>query len=291
MLATFDAPNGDSSCVRRLRSNTPLQALTTLNETLFVECARALARQALEGGGRTDAERVTYAFRRVLGRTPSGEERTVLLDLLEAPGETDRRGPAEPARAGHRHRPMSRLAPGHLAHPTGSLYRPFPGPVESRRDDHERVSHASPQPAGTLPERNPQGHHPPLVLQGMRCGPGRHRALTSCWAEMPPPDRPLRPARSRPNRRTSFPRPGASFTCSWPAVRASSSCSTTSPSWRSGAASSPRPGCCKATARHSSRRAQRCWGPSSPSVSMAPPARRFRSYSPTWPAWPMTLPS
>jgi len=84
MLATFDAPNGDSSCVRRLRSNTPLQALTTLNETLFVECARALARQALEGGGRTDAERVAYAFRRVLARTPSGEERTVLLDLLDA---------------------------------------------------------------------------------------------------------------------------------------------------------------------------------------------------------------
>ena len=84
MLATFDAPNGDSSCVRRLRSNTPLQALTTLNETLFVECARALARRTLEDGGRTDAERVTYAFRRVLGRAPTDEERTVLLDLLAA---------------------------------------------------------------------------------------------------------------------------------------------------------------------------------------------------------------
>jgi hypothetical protein len=84
MLATFDAPNGDSSCVRRLRSNTPLQALTTLNEPLFVECARALARRALEDGGRTDAERVAYAFRRVLGRAPTDEERTVLLDLLAA---------------------------------------------------------------------------------------------------------------------------------------------------------------------------------------------------------------
>jgi Protein of unknown function (DUF1553)/Protein of unknown function (DUF1549)/Planctomycete cytochrome C len=84
MLATFDAPNGDSSCVRRLRSNTPLQALTTLNETVFVECARALARRVLEGGGGTDAERIAYAFRRVLGRTPTVEERSVLLDLLEA---------------------------------------------------------------------------------------------------------------------------------------------------------------------------------------------------------------
>ncbi len=37
VLAAFDAPNGDFSCVRRLRSNTPLQALTALNETVFVE--------------------------------------------------------------------------------------------------------------------------------------------------------------------------------------------------------------------------------------------------------------
>jgi len=84
LLATFDAPNGDFSCVRRLRSNTPLQALTTLNETLFVECAQALARQALEHGGSTDAERVAYAFRRVLGRVPTGDEHKVLLGLLNA---------------------------------------------------------------------------------------------------------------------------------------------------------------------------------------------------------------
>ena len=45
VLQVFDAPNGDSSCVRRLRSNTPLQALTALNETIFVECAQALARK------------------------------------------------------------------------------------------------------------------------------------------------------------------------------------------------------------------------------------------------------
>jgi hypothetical protein len=42
MLQTFDAPNGDFSCVRRLRSNTPLQALVSLNETEFVECAQRL---------------------------------------------------------------------------------------------------------------------------------------------------------------------------------------------------------------------------------------------------------
>jgi hypothetical protein len=48
MLQTFDAPNGDFSCVRRARSNTPLQALVTLNEPLFLESARALALRTLE---------------------------------------------------------------------------------------------------------------------------------------------------------------------------------------------------------------------------------------------------
>src|SRR5262249_4498684 len=84
MLAIFDAPNGDASCVRRTRSNTRLQALTTLNETVFVECAQALARKVLEAGGRTDRERVDYAFRRVLARTPTDDERKVLHGLLEA---------------------------------------------------------------------------------------------------------------------------------------------------------------------------------------------------------------
>jgi hypothetical protein len=84
VLATFDAPNGDASCVRRPRSNTPSQALITLNETLFVECARALAQQVLEHGGSSDVERVRYAFRRVLGRAPAGDEHRVLLGLLES---------------------------------------------------------------------------------------------------------------------------------------------------------------------------------------------------------------
>ena len=42
-LQAFDVPNGDYACVRRLRSNTPLQALTALNEPVFMDCARALA--------------------------------------------------------------------------------------------------------------------------------------------------------------------------------------------------------------------------------------------------------
>jgi hypothetical protein len=81
-LQTFDAPNGDFSCVRRQRSDTPLQALATLNEIVFVECAQALARRSFDHGD-TDRERITYAFRRCVGRAPNPDELNVLLALLQ----------------------------------------------------------------------------------------------------------------------------------------------------------------------------------------------------------------
>jgi hypothetical protein len=83
MLQTFDAPNGDFSCVRRLRSNTPLQALVSLNEPVFMECAQALARKTLVEGGNSDKERVDFVFRRVTSRLPTDGERKELLLLLE----------------------------------------------------------------------------------------------------------------------------------------------------------------------------------------------------------------
>lgn len=83
LLQTFDAPNGDFSCVRRLRSNTPLQALVSLNEPTFMECAQALARKTLAEGGKSDVERINFAFRRALSRPPTDSERKELLSLLE----------------------------------------------------------------------------------------------------------------------------------------------------------------------------------------------------------------
>jgi hypothetical protein len=83
MLQTFDAPDGSTACVRRVRSNTPLQALTLLNETVAVEAARAFALKIVDEGGRTDAERLNYAFRRALSRPPTDRERQILLDLME----------------------------------------------------------------------------------------------------------------------------------------------------------------------------------------------------------------
>src|SRR6185295_16747050 len=77
------APNGDVSCVRRGRSNTPLQALTMLNEPLSVETAQALALKTLREGGATDAERLSYAFRRCVARKPTTPESAELLGLLK----------------------------------------------------------------------------------------------------------------------------------------------------------------------------------------------------------------
>ncbi len=96
-LQNFDTPNGDFSCVRRQRSNTPLQALTTLNEVIFTECARALARRTLGAAGPSESERIAYAFRSCVSREPSEAERDVLADLLHkqlqriAEGWTDAR--------------------------------------------------------------------------------------------------------------------------------------------------------------------------------------------------------
>ena len=83
VLENFDAPNGDFACVRRSRSNTPLQALTTLNETLFVECAVALARQAIIDGGETDVERIAFIVRTCVSRTPDDAEVNILASFLE----------------------------------------------------------------------------------------------------------------------------------------------------------------------------------------------------------------
>lgn len=84
VLDTFDSPPGNSSCVRRTRSNTPLQALISLNEPVFMDCARALATKAVNEGGATPEERIAYAFRRCLGRAPTDAEKSELLRLFES---------------------------------------------------------------------------------------------------------------------------------------------------------------------------------------------------------------
>jgi Protein of unknown function (DUF1553) len=84
LLSGFDAPDGTSTCTRRLRSNTPLQSLMTLNDEAFVEFARALATRVLVGGSADtdDTSRIAAAFRLSTGRVPDAQERQILAGLL-----------------------------------------------------------------------------------------------------------------------------------------------------------------------------------------------------------------
>lgn len=76
-MMNFDATSRESCTIRRTRTNTPLQALTTLNDTGFFEAAQALGNRLLKQQGATDAERIDYGFRLCTGRgaKPSEIER------------------------------------------------------------------------------------------------------------------------------------------------------------------------------------------------------------------------
>ena len=83
-MSSFDSPNGDLSCARRERSNTPLAALTGLNETIFVEAARALALRVLREGGSNDESQVQYAYLLCVSRLPTDGEKAAVLELLQS---------------------------------------------------------------------------------------------------------------------------------------------------------------------------------------------------------------
>ncbi|RUL83381.1 PSD1 and planctomycete cytochrome C domain-containing protein [Tautonia sociabilis] len=80
MLTTFDAPDANVCAVKRSASNTPLQALTLLNDEVFVECSRALGLRALAEDPSLPADR---AFRLALGRLPTPEESALLSGLRD----------------------------------------------------------------------------------------------------------------------------------------------------------------------------------------------------------------
>ncbi len=82
-MSIFDAPNADVTCVRRVMSDTPLQALTTLNDTVFTEAAQAMALRVWKDGGHTDRDRAIYAFRLCTGRKPDAVELDHFLSLLQ----------------------------------------------------------------------------------------------------------------------------------------------------------------------------------------------------------------
>ena len=87
-MMLFDAPNREVCSARRVRTNTPLQALALMNDPQFVEAARVLAQRMLTDGGDAPAQRIAFAFTLATAREPTADEVTVLTDLLHAQIET-----------------------------------------------------------------------------------------------------------------------------------------------------------------------------------------------------------
>ena len=83
MFNTFDAPTGESCVARRDVSNTPLQALTLLNDVFFIEVSQAMGRMLAAQAGSVES-RIRDAFRRCLTRAPSAEETDVLFRFFNA---------------------------------------------------------------------------------------------------------------------------------------------------------------------------------------------------------------
>ena len=81
-LMVFDAPDSTNACTRRPRSNTPLQALTLLNDEAYYEFAQGMAKRVLEEGGQSNDDRLDYAFRLCVARPPASEERDELAEFL-----------------------------------------------------------------------------------------------------------------------------------------------------------------------------------------------------------------
>ncbi len=82
MLKAFDAPSREECTAQRPRSNTPLAALTLLNDPTFVEASRVFATRVLGEAGESTDERIDLSFQLALSRSPDDTERFVLTDLL-----------------------------------------------------------------------------------------------------------------------------------------------------------------------------------------------------------------
>jgi hypothetical protein len=112
-LLAFDAPCREECVADRVRSNTPLQALTLLNDPSYVETARAFAERIVREGGAAAGERVAWALREALSRPPRPQEAEVLAGLYE------------------RHLEEYRREPGAAAALLGVGQRPGPSDIES----------------------------------------------------------------------------------------------------------------------------------------------------------------
>jgi hypothetical protein len=86
-MATFDATSRETCTVRRIRTNTPLQAFVTLNDPVYVEAAQALARRIVKEGGSTAEERARFGLNLCLCRPPQEEQIKQVMALFESERE------------------------------------------------------------------------------------------------------------------------------------------------------------------------------------------------------------
>lgn len=116
-LMTFDAPMRESCVVRRSRTNTPLQALATMNDPQFFEAARVFAERLIKNF-KSDEERLSTGFRIATGRRPSRQELQVLQNLLTSQRThfaSDREGAESVLKVGEFKRDTSIPAAEHAA--------------------------------------------------------------------------------------------------------------------------------------------------------------------------------
>jgi hypothetical protein len=81
-MDAFDAPTRDTACTRRQRTDTPLQALVTMNDPQWVEASRALAERLIRQGGKQPEQRIQYLSELVLSHDPSPQMASVLQQSL-----------------------------------------------------------------------------------------------------------------------------------------------------------------------------------------------------------------
>ena len=93
-MTNFDAPNRESYCLRRERSNTPLQALNLMNDVQYFEAARSLAQKLLLSPGSIDS-RITQGFRAVTSRYPGAQEAEIIRRTFDKHLISYRANPAE----------------------------------------------------------------------------------------------------------------------------------------------------------------------------------------------------
>lgn len=87
-LMVFDSPGGNVTCTRRIRSNTPMQALTLANDLQFLECAQNMALRVLKEATGDEKAQCDFAFQVCVSRLPTSAEREQLLQLITAERET-----------------------------------------------------------------------------------------------------------------------------------------------------------------------------------------------------------